>query len=109
MAFNKKDLVNLVAEVTDLGKDGKGNVIKTTKKESEAYLDGVVLAIETALARGEEVKLSGFGIFEVRERDARQGRNPKTGESIEIPATKTVGFRPSPVLKKTVRGEAVEA
>ena len=74
---NKQDLIAKVAEATEL-----------TKKDSAAAVDAVFSAIESFLAEGEKVQLIGFGNFEVRERAARKGRNPQTGEEIEISASK---------------------
>ena len=74
---NKQDLIAKVAEATEL-----------TKKDSAAAVDAVFASIEEFLAAGEKVQLIGFGNFEVRERAARQGRNPQTGETISIAASK---------------------
>jgi DNA-binding protein HU-beta len=60
--------------------------------------------ISTALANGENVQLTGFGTFELRQRSERQGVNPRTKESITIPASKTVGFKPGKALKESVNG-----
>ena len=76
---NKQDLIAKVAEATEL-----------TKKDSAAAVDAVFASIEEFLAAGEKVQLIGFGNFEVRERAARQGRNPQTGETISISASKTI-------------------
>ena len=69
-----------------------------------AAVDAVFEAIEAALRRGEEVTLLGFGSFSVMERPARPGRNPMTGASIEIPAGRTMKFRPGKALKAVVKG-----
>ena len=61
-------------------------------------------SISSALAGGDKVALTGFGTFEVRERSARQGRNPQTGESIEIAASKAPAFKAGTALKKAVAG-----
>lgn len=63
-----------------------GGEEEVTKAEAERSLNAVLDAIEAAVLNGERVVLSGFGVFEMRERSARQGRNPQTGETIEIPA-----------------------
>ena len=73
-----------------------------TKKDTERVLNAAIDTIVASLAKGEKVQLSGFGIFEVKEREARVGRNPRTKESIEIPATRTPAFKASKALKDTV-------
>lgn len=85
--LNKTDLVNLVAELVDLGEGAK-----SYKKNAAAYTEAVFAAIHTALANGDSVAIQGHGEYEVRERSARAGRNPQTGEAIQIPDSKTVGF-----------------
>lgn len=76
-----------------------------TKTQAEDVLNAVTNAvIPQALAAGESIQLIGFGTFEVRERAARTGRNPKTGETIQIPASKTVGFKAGKKLKDAVEG-----
>ena len=71
--MNKTDLINAVAEQADL-----------TKKEAGSAVDAVFESIQNSLAKGEKVQLIGFGNFEVRERAARKGRNPQSGEEIEL-------------------------
>lgn len=88
---NKQDLINKVAEATDL-----------TKKDSAVVVDETFKAIEEFLAQGEKVQLIGFGNFEVRERAARQGRNPQTGETIQIKASKVPAFKAGKALKDAV-------
>ena len=73
-----------------------------TKKDTERVLNAALDAITAALEKGEKVQLSGFGTFEIKEREARVGRNPHTKESIEIPATTVPVFKASKVLKDTV-------
>lgn len=73
-----------------------------TKKEAEKVVSAVFASVEEALAKGEKVQLVGFGTFEVKERAARTGRNPKTGEEIEIPATRVPSFKPGKSLKENV-------
>ena len=85
---NKQDLIAKVAEATEL-----------TKKDSAA----VFASIEAFLAAGEKVQLIGFGNFEVRERAARQGRNPQTGEAISIAASKVPAFKAGKALKDAVK------
>ena len=85
--MNKTDLVNAVV-ATGL-----------KKKEAEAAVTAVFCAIEGALAKGEKVQLIGFGTFEVKERAARTGRNPATGETIKIAASKYPAFSAGKALK----------
>ena len=73
-----------------------------SKKDSEKALAGTIEAITNALVAGDKVQLVGFGIFDVKERAARTGRNPKTKEVINIPATKTPLFKPGKPLKDAV-------
>lgn len=75
-----------------------------TKKEAAAAVDAVLDVIAEALAAGEDVKITGFGGFEVKARAARTGRNPKTGEAVEIPASKYVAFSAGSTLKEKVNG-----
>ncbi len=90
--MNKTDLINKVAEVTELSK-------KDATKAVEAVFD----AISEALQAGDKVQLVGFGNFEVRERSARKGRNPQTGEEIEIPSSKVPAFKPGKALKEGIQ------
>lgn len=85
------DLVASVAEKADL-----------TKKEAEKVVGAVLASIEEALAQGDKVQLVGFGTFEVKERAARVGRNPRTGEEIKIAATRVPVFKPGKALKEAV-------
>ncbi|MBD2869649.1 HU family DNA-binding protein [Paenibacillus arenilitoris] len=89
--MNKTDLIAKVAELTDL-----------SKKDATKAVDAVFDAISDALQGGDKVQLVGFGNFEVRERQARKGRNPQTGEEIEIAASKTPAFKPGKSLKDLV-------
>jgi len=89
--LNKTELVSSVAEKAEI-----------TKKEAEKVVSAVFASVEEALAKGEKVQLVGFGTFEVKERAARTGRNPKTGEEIEIPATRVPSFKPGKSLKENV-------
>lgn len=90
--MNKTDLINAVAEQTELSK-------KDATKAVEAVFDTVM----DSLKQGEKVQLIGFGNFEVRDRAARKGRNPQTGEEIEIPASKVPAFKPGKALKDAVK------
>jgi DNA-binding protein HU-beta len=87
--MNKRDLVECVA--SDLG-GSRQNAEKAVKAVLESVLNG--------LDRDGAVTIAGFGTFERKERAARVGRNPRTGEAIDIPATSTVGFRPAAALKR---------
>lgn len=90
--MNKADLVSKVAESTELSK-------KDVSKAVEAVFDSIAEALQV----GEKVQLVGFGNFEVRERSARKGRNPQTGEEIEIPASKVPAFKPGKALKEGIQ------
>jgi DNA-binding protein HU-beta len=76
-----------------------------TKKDTETVIEALIAEVSGALAKGEKVDLRGFGNFVAREKKARQGRNPKTGETIEIAARKAVAFKPSKELATKVNGE----
>ena len=89
--MNKSELINAVAEKAAL-----------SKKDSESAVTAALDAITAALAEGDEVRLVGFGTFEVKKREARMGRNPKTKEEIKIPATKVPAFKPGKALKEVV-------
>ena len=89
--MNKSELINAVAEKAAL-----------SKKDSESAVTAALDAITAALAEGDEVRLVGFGTFEVKKREARIGRNPKTKEEIQIPATKVPSFKPGKALTDVV-------
>ncbi len=86
--MNKTELLAAAAERSGL-----------TKKDAEKALNAAIDAITAALVAGDKVQLSGFGIFEVKEREARMGRNPHTGEAMEIAASRVPGFKASKTLK----------
>lgn len=90
--MNKTDLINAVAERSEL-----------SKKDAAKAVDAVFDSVMDSLARGEKVQIIGFGNFEVRERSARKGRNPQTGEEIDIPASKVPAFKPGKALKEAVK------
>ena len=73
-----------------------------TKKDAERVLNAAIDTITAKLVSGEKVQLSGFGVFEVKEREARVGRNPHTRQSIDIPATRVPAFKASKALKDIV-------
>ncbi len=89
--MNKGDLINEVAKVVG------------TKKEAQEAVDCVFSSITRALKKGDAVTLVGFGTFKVTKRKARKGRNPRTGEEIEIKASKTPKFTPGKLLKEAVK------
>ena len=89
--MNKTELISACAESTGL-----------SKKDSERVLNAAIDAVTAALVKGEKVQISGFGIFETKNREARIGRNPHTTETIEIPATRVPGFKASKALKDSV-------
>ena len=89
--MNKAELINSVAATAEV-----------SKKEAEAVITATLDAITAALKEGDKVQLVGFGSFEVKKRAARIGRNPKTKESIEIPASVVPVFKADKALKDTV-------
>ncbi len=89
--MNKVELVDMIANDAHL-----------TKKDATNALEAMLEAMAGALSKGEDVKLAGFGNFTVKERAARKGVNPATGETIEIAATKAVGFKAAKALKDKV-------
>ena len=91
--MNKLQLTEAVAQKAGMPKN----------KAAEA-VNAVLDVIVETLAAGEDVKITGFGSFEVKERAARTGRNPKTGEAVEIPASKYVAFSAGSQLKDKVNG-----
>lgn len=91
ISMNKTELVEKVAEST-----GK------TKKDAGQVVEAVLNCISSALQEGDKVTLIGFGNFEVRERAARTGRNPQTGEEIQIEASRVPSFKPGKQLKESV-------
>ncbi|ANI79841.1 MULTISPECIES: HU family DNA-binding protein [Sphingobium] len=75
-----------------------------TKADARKYVDGVFAAIAGAAAKGEEVSLSGFGKFKVKDQPAREGRNPSTGAAIQIAASKKLTFTPAKAVKDQLNG-----
>ncbi len=73
-----------------------------SKKESGDIVEMVFDLIKSNLEQGEKIKIAGFGNFEVKQKDSRRGRNPQTGEAIEITSRKVLSFKPSPVLKNAI-------
>ena len=74
-----------------------------TQKDTDKALNALMEAVSEALANGDKVQLTGFGTFEVREKAAREGRNPRTGETISVPASKAPAFKAGASLKKAVK------
>jgi len=89
--LNKTDLIAHVASKADM-----------TKKDAEQVVNAFFAAVEDALKVGDKVQLIGFGTFEVRDRQARKGRNPQTGDEIDIPATRVPAFKAGKALKDSV-------
>ncbi|MDF7674935.1 HU family DNA-binding protein [Acetobacteraceae bacterium ESL0709] len=89
--LNKQELIAAVAESVDLPKAKTGEV-----------LDAIFATIEKTLSHGQEVRLVGFGSFVTATRKAAKGRNPRTGEEIDIPASTSVRFKPGKGLKEAV-------
>lgn len=89
--MNKTELIAAVAEQASI-----------TKKDAEKAIAAVINSITNAMAEGDKVQLVGFGTFEVRARDARKGKNPRTGEVINIPASKVPAFKAGKALKDIV-------
>lgn len=89
--MNKNELISAVAEKTGL-----------SKKDSEKALNATLDAITAAVANGEKVQLIGFGTFELRERAEKQARNPRTGETMTVAATKVPAFKAGSALKSAV-------
>lgn len=87
----------------DLAQDVAGR-LGVDRKQAAAALDAVLEALAENVAQGEKVSLPGFGVFERVDRDARTARNPATGESIEVAATKVIKFKPASALKAAVAG-----
>ena len=90
--MNKNEFVTAIAEKSGL-----------TKKDAEAALNAYTAVVTDALKAGDSVQLIGFGTFEVRERAARTGRNPHTGETIEIAAAKVPAFKSGKALKDAIQ------
>ena len=89
--MNKTELIAAVAEKTD-----------RSKKDADAAVSAVLGAITDALKAGDKIQLVGFGTFEVRNRAAKQGRNPRTGETMTVPASKVPAFKAGKALKDAV-------
>ena len=90
--MNKTELVKAVSTQAEL-----------TQKDAAKVVDALVETISNTLAKEEKIQLIGFGTFEVRDRAARKGRNPQTGEEIDIAASKVPAFKPGKELKEAVK------
>ncbi len=91
--MNKLQLTDALAQKTNM-----------TKKDAAEAVNAIIDVIAETLAAGDDVKVTGFGSFEVKSRAARVGRNPKTGEAVQIPASKYVAFSAGSLLKDKVNG-----
>jgi DNA-binding protein HU-beta len=96
--MNKTELIEKVVSSTEL-----------SKKDAMKAVDAVFNTISEALQNGDKVQLVGFGNFETRDRSARKGRNPQSGQEIEIPASKIPAFKPGKALKDQVSGAPAKA
>ncbi|WP_313453230.1 HU family DNA-binding protein [Stutzerimonas nitrititolerans] len=90
--MNKQELIEQVAFASDL-----------TKSQAKKAVEAVTAVIQDALADGQAVNITGFGVFETTTRSARIGRNPATGASLDVPASRGVRFRPGKPLKDAVK------
>ena len=95
--MTKAALVEEVARVAEL-----------TKKHSEVVVDAVFESIINALQRGEKIELRGFGSFRLRRREPRKGRNPKTGDRVDVPSKRVPYFKPGKELKELINSKEVE-
>src|SRR5712671_5663741 len=94
-SMTKAELVEEVSRVSDL-----------TKKHSEVIVDTVFRSIIEALHRGEKIELRGFGSFRLRKREPRKGRNPKTGDKVDVPPKRVPYFKPGKELKDLINHES---
>jgi DNA-binding protein HU-beta len=92
--MNNSDIADLIAADNGL-----------TKADTKKLVDGLFVAIADAAAQGEEISLNGFGKFKVKDSPAREGRNPATGETIQIAASKKLGFSAAKAVKDKLNGE----
>ncbi|MFL2434083.1 MAG: integration host factor subunit beta [Vicinamibacterales bacterium] len=96
-SMTKAALVEEVARVAEL-----------TKKHSEVIVDAVFESIVNALQRGEKIELRGFGSFRLRRREPRKGRNPKTGDRVDVPSKRVPYFKPGKELKELINSKDSE-
>src|SRR6476660_5327035 len=97
-AMTKADLIDEVSRLAEL-----------TRKDSEVIVETIFESIVRSLRAGDKIEIRGFGSFRTRQRNPRVGRNPKTGDRVEVPAKKIPFFKPSKELKDLVNGEAAGA
>jgi DNA-binding protein HU-beta len=90
--MNKTELIAAVAEKTGM-----------TKKDAERVINATLETVTASMVAGDKVQIFGFGTFDVKERAARTGRNPRTGETLEIAASKNVGFSAAKALKDAIK------
>jgi len=90
----KADLINKISKEMNI-----------SKQEAETGVNLFFQTIKEALLRGEEIELRGFGSFRFRKRGARPGRNPRTGESVQVPPKKVLYFKPSKILKSMINSK----
>lgn len=95
LTMTKADIVEKIHTTTGL-----------SKKDSAEMMESVFAIMKESLEAGESIKVSGFGNFEVKQKDARRGRNPQTGEAITIEARKVLTFKPSTRLRLSINGDA---
>jgi integration host factor subunit alpha len=95
--MTKADIVEIIQAGTGL-----------TRKESAEMMEEVFSIIKSTLEQGENLKISGFGSFVVKQKNDRKGRNPQTGEAIILPARRVVTFKPSAVLRDAINNDQVE-
>jgi integration host factor subunit beta len=95
--MTKADLIEAVARATELA-----------RKDAEVVVEEIFENIIQALNRGEKIELRGFGSFRMRRREARRGRNPKTGAPVDIPAKRVVYFKPGKELKELISNSPAE-
>ncbi|MHB8284140.1 MAG: HU family DNA-binding protein [Caulobacteraceae bacterium] len=97
LSLNKEDVVNQAELIEKVAASAE-----LEKAEAGRLVDAVLTAVSDALKAGDKVSLSSLGIFDINDRKARQGRNPATGEAIQIAASKSIKFRPTKSLKDAV-------
>ena len=98
LTLTKADLIEEVLRITEL-----------PRKESETIVETIFDSIIESIQKGDKIEIRGFGSFRTRQRKPRIGRNPKTGDRVEVPAKKIPFFKPSKELKDLVNGEAAAA
>jgi len=97
MALTKIDIIKKIVDQTGM-----------SKKDSVDIVESVLSIIKSTLAFGEEVKISGFGKFDVRQKKPRRGRNPQTGETITIESRRILTYKPSAILRDAINNHGTE-